>query len=275
MYVTGDPAVAALAQASGVDWVFVDLELLGKHDRQGHLDTVISGHTVADVRAVRAVLDRSRLLVRINPINPRTHHEVEEVIAAGADIVMLPFFDGPDEVEQFVRLVAGRADVCLLVETPRAAERIDEIVAVPGVDYVHIGLNDLHLALGMSFMFELVVDGTVERLCESVGRAAIPYGFGGVGRIGTGDLRAEDVLAEHYRMGSSMVILSRTFCDVSKLGDTDDVAALFDLEVRRIREHEARLAEADQSFFDRSRRDAADAVLRISEQKRAIAAQAR
>lgn len=31
---------------------------------------------------------------------------------------------------------------------------------------IHLGLNDLHLALGMKFMFELLADGTVDRLAK-------------------------------------------------------------------------------------------------------------
>ena len=46
-----------------------------------------------------------------------------------------------------------------------AVERIDEILALDGIDEVHIGLNDLSLGYGMKFMFELLTDGTVERLC--------------------------------------------------------------------------------------------------------------
>ena len=42
MYITNDERVAKVAESSGVDWIFVDLEILGKEKRQGHLDTVIS-----------------------------------------------------------------------------------------------------------------------------------------------------------------------------------------------------------------------------------------
>ena len=177
------------------------------------------------------------------------------MVDAGADIVMLPFFHAASEVAELVRLVDGRARVCLLVETVDAAHDIEAVVAVPGIDYVHIGLNDLHLERGMSFMFELVSDGTVERLCAAVGRAGISFGFGGIGRIGTGDLPAEIILGEHHRLGSSMVILSRTFCDMREAHSTDAVAALFALEVGRVRAREAELAHADAADLDENRRD--------------------
>ena len=50
------------------------------------------------------------------------------------------------------------------METPEAALLIDEILELKGIDMIHLGLNDLHLALGMKFMFELLADGTVDRV---------------------------------------------------------------------------------------------------------------
>lgn len=246
MYVTGDPQVAQIAQRHGVDWVFVDLEMLGKHDRQGHLDTVISGHTLDDVRAVRGVLDESQLLVRVNPIHADSAAEIDEVIDAGADIVMLPFFTTAREVEQFVGFVAGRAEVCLLLETPEAAENVDQIVAVEGIDRIHIGLNDLHLGLGYTFMFELLADGTVERLCRAIDGAGIPFGFGGLARLGSGDLPAESILTEHFRLGSSSVILARSFCDTRAISDLDEIDRLFATGVEAVRHHWAQLPDASE-----------------------------
>ena len=68
---------------------------------------------------------------------------------------MLPYFKRVEEVSKFLQYVNGKAKTCLLVETPESALQIDKILELVGVDMVHIGLNDLHLALGMKFMFEL------------------------------------------------------------------------------------------------------------------------
>ena len=48
-YITKDPAVARIAQAAGVDRIFVDMEYIGKAQRQGGMDTVQNLHTVEDV----------------------------------------------------------------------------------------------------------------------------------------------------------------------------------------------------------------------------------
>lgn len=269
MYLTNDPSVARIAEASGVDWIFVDLEVIGKQARQGHLDTVISGHTLADVYAVRAALTKSQLLVRVNPIYDGSAAEVGAVIAAGADIVMLPYFTQSQEVAAFVDMVAGRAKVCLLVETPQAAESLDEILSVGGIDCVHIGLNDLHLGYRLPFMFDLLADGRVEHLCQRLAKAGVQYGFGGVARLGHGELPAEAILAEHYRLGSTMVILSRSFCDVSTERDIDRIADLFTYEVAKVCRYEESLTHADASFFEENRQFVGRTVKQISERRAA------
>ena len=253
IYITNNEAVARIAQESGVDWICIDLEVRGKAARQGHLNTVQSDHTVEDVRKLRPILNRSELLVRVNPPYDGIKEEVEQVIAAGADIVMLPYFKEKQEVENFIAYVKGRAKTCLLLETPEAVSNIDSILGVPGIDSIHIGLNDLHLAHGMSFMFELLADGTVERLCQKIGAKKVPYGFGGMARIGELVPPAENILAEHYRLGSSMVILARSFCDSSRIRDLDQLAALFKTGVAEIRAYEKLLLEKDKRFFELNR----------------------
>ncbi|MCC4820805.1 aldolase, partial [Vibrio lentus] len=93
----------------GIDRIFLDLEINGKMERQGGLDTVISDHTIDDVVRARKVTNNADLLVRINPIHERSGEEVLSVIDAGADIIMLPMFKTKKEVETFIQLVNGAA----------------------------------------------------------------------------------------------------------------------------------------------------------------------
>lgn len=46
MYITNDPAVARIAEDSGVDRIWVDMEFIGKSARQGGMDTVQLHHTI-------------------------------------------------------------------------------------------------------------------------------------------------------------------------------------------------------------------------------------
>jgi citrate lyase beta subunit len=211
LLITENPEVARYACEHGVDWVMIDLEQIGKLERQGHLDTVMSSHSVQDVAKVRPSVPPGRLVVRTNPVHPGSGEEVEAVLSAGADMLMLPWFHSPDEVHAFCRLVGRRAKVILLVETRRAMENLFECCSVPGVDRVHIGLNDLSIELGRRFMFELLADDTVEKMAKILRAMGMPFGIGGVARLGEGVLPAERILAEHARLGSDAAILSRTF----------------------------------------------------------------
>ena len=169
MYITNRPEIALIAEKNGVDRIFVDMEYIGKAERQGNLDTVQNHHTIHDVSVLRRVLTQSELLVRVNPIHDKTsdysssEEEIEAAIQAGADIVMLPFFKTVAEVKSFLRIVNGRVKTMLLLETPEAVDALNEILAIPGIDEIHIGINDLSIGYGKRFMFELLTDGTVER----------------------------------------------------------------------------------------------------------------
>lgn len=252
MYITNDEKIARIAEDSGVDWIFIDLEIIGKEKRQGHLDTVISRHSIEDVKKIKNVLSKSQLLVRVNPLNDGSKYEIDKVINDGADIVMLPYFKTKNEVETFIDYVNNRAKVCLLCETAEAVENIDDILIVPGIDYIHIGLNDLHLSYGMNFMFELLAAGTVEMLCKKFKEQGIRYGFGGVARLGDGILPAENIIAEHYRLGSSMVILSRSFCNTKIYYDINLIEKIFKNGIREIREYEKMLSHKPKGFYQKN-----------------------
>ncbi|HDR6309267.1 TPA: hypothetical protein QCU60_001078 [Bacillus cereus] len=254
MYITNQEEVAKIAEKSGVDWIFIDLEINGKDERQGHLDTVISRHSINDVGKIKKVLKKSELLVRVNPIYDGSKDEINRVIQDGADIVMLPFFKTKEEVENFVTFVNDRAKVCLLCETAEAVKNMDDILKVQGIDYIHIGLNDLHLSYNKRFMFELLVDGTVEVLCNKFKTNQISYGFGGIAQIGQGALPAENIIAEHVRLGSNMAILSRSFCNTSKISEISKITEVFKTGIKEIREYEDKLSKEKQGFFDENQR---------------------
>lgn len=256
MYITNQPEIAQIAESAGVDRIFVDMEFIGKDARQKGLDTVKSHHTAQDAANIKQAIGKAELLVRINPIHDAltdyasSEEEIDAVIKVGADILMLPFFKTAEEVRTFVRLVGGRAKTMLLLETPEAAEHVDEILAVPGIDEIHIGLNDLSLGYGMKFMFELLADGTVERLCFKFRRKGIRFGFGGIAAIGKGALPSEYVIKEHYRLGSTCAILSRSFCDAAKMESVDAIKEMFVRGVKEIRQMEAECEPHSRFFID-------------------------
>jgi hypothetical protein len=168
-------------------------------------------NNIDDIPLLRKVLNTSELLVRTNPIHAYSQREVDRAIEYGADILMLPMAIDQHDAMQYVRYVAGRAKVCIMIETAAAMARIDKIIDVPGVDEVFIGLNDLHISMGLTFMFELLSGGLVEYMADKCNKKGMTFGFGGIARIGEGMLPSDNILGEHVRLGSSSVILSRTF----------------------------------------------------------------
>ena len=211
MILAANPDSAKEAQCAGVNRVFYDLEFIGKAERQHGRNTVISNNKIDDIPAVRGVLTTSELLVRTNPIHAYSKSEIDKVIGYGADILMLPMVVDHHDVEQYVKMVNGRAKVCIMIETASSMARLDKILAVPGVDEIFVGLNDLHISMGLTFMFELLSGGLVEYIANKCNTAGMPFGFGGIARIGDGMLPSDNILGEHVRLGSQSVILSRTF----------------------------------------------------------------
>lgn len=249
IYITNNPAVARIAEENDVDRIMVDLETLGKEERQKHLNSVKSYHSIDDIQAVAEALDKAEMLVRINPWHEHSVAEIEKSISAGAQSIMLPMWKSEAEVDVFLRTVNKRVRTTLLLETKEAVACLDAVLEHPLLDDIHIGLNDLHLSYGLTFMFELLSNGTVEKLCRKCRDKGVKYGFGGIAKLRKGLVPAENVIMEHYRLGSSGAILSRTFCNAEEIGDLDMVAKVFREQMGLVRDFEASLAQKSESDF--------------------------
>lgn len=272
MFITNDPALGSHAVASGVDRLFVDLETLGKQERQGHLDTHRATHTPEDVAELRRALPAAEIMARVNPVHDGSAAEIDAVIGAGADFVMLPMFTTAEEVEVFLDLVDGRAGTTLLLETPQALARVDEVLAHRArLDEVHVGLNDLHLGLGLDFMFEVLSGGLVDYLAAKVRAAGVRFGIGGIARVGEGAVPAELVIGEHVRLGSEMAILSRTFhqraATVAELEQALDLAE----EIGKVRACESAFRSGGAEALATNQARLREAVRGVVEAKRGAA----
>lgn len=269
MYITKNPEIARIAEEAGVDWIFVDMEFIGKDSRQGGLDTVQNHHTIEDVINIKAAIQKGKVLVRINPIHeaisdyPASIDEIDAVIKAGADIIMLPFFKTIGEVVDFLSYVDGRAKTCLLLETPEAAKLLDQIVEIPGIDMIHIGLNDMHLALKMKFMFQLLADGLVDKWANIVKAKGIQFGFGGLASLDGGVIPGRMIVKEHYRIGSQMVIVSRAFCNTDKIKDLAEIQQIFVSGINSIRNLERKMPSFSLDDFKKNHEAVCVAVEKI------------
>lgn len=273
MYITNNIQIAQIAEKAGVDRIWVDMEWIGKEDRQFGMNTVKSKHTVDDIKKIRSVIKKAELLVRVNPIHQPGEgklgslREIDLTLKNGADVIMLPMFRTVEEVKTFIEYVGGRAKTLLLLETAEAVEKLDEILKIPGIDEIHIGLNDLHLSYKKKFMFELLCDDTVKNICEKIKAKGIKYGFGGIARVGYGMLPAEYIIAEHYALGSSAAILSRGFCDANKVINPLSVEQIFIEGIQNIRKKEEEVKRFTAKQYEENRKIMAEKVREIVAQK--------
>jgi hypothetical protein len=246
--ITNDPALARRCDALEGMRLFVDLERNGKAERQAGRNTFISSHTLDDVGRIKAVLQRSALMVRVNPLHSGSAAEVDAVLAQGADLLMLPMFTHAQALRDFCDLVDGRCPVVALLETAQALECLPDWVGTSGLHEVYVGLNDLHLSLGQRFMFQPLSQGLVDVVARQATARGLRFGFGGIARLDGGLLPGCDVLAEHLRLGSRSVILSRTFHEGARPDAFErEVAAL------RTAEQQLQARSAAQQDADRQR----------------------
>ncbi len=238
--ITDSPDIAVKAQTSGVDIVMVDLEIIGKQSRQGGLNTIISNHSIESIAPIREILDKTKtkLMVRINPLYKGSQQEIDVVIENGADLIMVPMFKSKNELQTICNFIDGRCGVVPLLETTQALLRIDDILDIQNFEFIHLGLNDLRISLGISFLFEVVSGGLIEYAGMKILNKQMKFGFGGIARMDSGELPGKLVLSEHVRLGSNAVILSRAFHNNSKTIKELNENVNLEKEIHRLRQYE-------------------------------------
>jgi 2-keto-3-deoxy-L-rhamnonate aldolase RhmA len=211
--------IAVAAQACGFDAINIDLE-----------HSVIPEAAAAQI-CVTALQAGITPLVRIPSHDA---HYANRILDAGALGVVVPHVGSAEEARAVVqacrfaplgaRSVAGSwphlgyrqwpADVArrtldantlviVMLETPEAVERADEIAAVPGVDILHVGATDLSDALGIPGQF---ADPAIARSFERVVAACRRHGkFAGAGGLAS----APEVMQAMVRRGVRFVTPAR------------------------------------------------------------------
>ena len=263
MMITSSPEVASFIEQHGVSRIFMDQEVNGKSERQGHLDTHKAAHSLEEVAAVAEAIRYAELMVRLNPLYSLSDEEVAGAIDSGAQRLMLPMFTKRADVEEFLALVDGRVPVTFLAETPQALVRMPDWLPLlkPGYDEVHIGLNDLSLGMGLSFLFEPLAIRLLDSAAELFNRHEVTWGFGGMARIGQGELPAEILMGEHIRLGSQWVILSRAFHQGAASSEALMSQLDFPAEIAKLREAQARWQLANPTeLMDNQQRIATTAL---------------
>ena len=210
---SADPVLARRADAAGIDRIGLDLEVMGKADRQRGLGTWVSAHRVEQLPAMRRAVAHGELFCRINPIHPGSRAEIDAVLAHGVDVLMLPMFTTVGEVQTFVALIDGRAKAVPLLEHRGAAEDIERIVRVPGLDCLHVGLTDLALSLKAPNRFALMASPLMDRIAAAAHGAGLRLCVGGIGRAldDSQPVPTDAVYAQYARLDATGALVSRAF----------------------------------------------------------------
>jgi hypothetical protein len=223
--------------------MIIDFEFLEKERRQKGADTEINRDSPEDLEVLCDVGVPHRFC-RVNRPGLWTDREVESAIAAGANHLLLPMVESPDEIELLARRVAGRCTVGILVETLKGVDGAEALAALQ-LEHVYVGLNDLAIDRGSECIFDAVADGTVDRLRYVFAETA--FGFGGATVVDRGyPIPCRLLLAEMARLQCDFTFLRRSF-------KRDMVGRDLPVEIGRIRDLWEELADRDRSQVERDR----------------------
>lgn len=203
-----DPVNASRYLACGISSFMIDFEIMGKDLRQLGFDTEIRPGSLDALRAMSR-LPGAKAWCRLNRHGKHTRHEVEEVLASGARVILLPMVTTLDEVVDFLGLVDHRAKVGIMIETVEGAALASQLGDLP-LDYTFFGLNDFAISRGGGSIFKALADGSVESV-----RNALPqvrFGVGGLTSLQRGaPIPSSRLLEEINRLGCSFTFLRRSF----------------------------------------------------------------
>ncbi|QGJ70997.1 HpcH/HpaI aldolase/citrate lyase family protein [Planctomycetales bacterium 10988] len=251
---TKDPLLAKQADLGGIGRIGVDLEVLGKENRQARKENRFSDHTLEDFIRIQRVLTKAESFARVNPIHAESQQEIESFIQAGVNWLMLPYFHTVSEVEKFLSYVKNRARVVLLIETPESVSLLSELIQLEGVDEVHFGLNDLRLALKLPFHFQVLTNHHLDEAFELLRSKNIPFGIAGVGYPGDSSVPIPPAFfySQLCLLGATRTLISRSFLNhsISKQDFPQALRHLWDSLDQVSSLSRAELLELDRQFIE-------------------------
>lgn len=210
--ITNDPKQAQNLSECGIQQIMVDTEIIGKVERQGHKDTIISDHSLDDIIALKNLNLEAEIICRINPYYNGSFDEIDTAIKNGADIIMIPMITSMDNYQSMVDRVNGKAKVLPLIETPYSVFKLSEILDYSDLTQIHFGLNDLCISLGMKNLFEVLLSQTFQDTVRNIKISGLVKGIGGIGDPQISQKVSPLALLNRYmKCGSNSVILSRSF----------------------------------------------------------------
>jgi hypothetical protein len=210
---TDDPECARAADRAGIDRIGLDLERLGKRERQADPRLWQTTHSEESLPLIGAELRRADLFARTNPPHAGWAEEADRLIAAGAKVLMLPAFHAASEVRDALAAVGGRARLVPLIETAEALADTPAIAAVEGLQEAHFGLNDLAIGMRLPNRFQVLTRPELERAARTLTEAGLRVGVGGIGRARDDGLPVPSdlIYAQYPRLHATGALIARSF----------------------------------------------------------------
>ena len=248
-----DFAFSKACVEGGIDGLIVDFEHKGKDARQLGFDTEINRHSLADLAAIRAIKD-AHILCRINGPDGNALdamiREINDVIDAGADEIIVPMIRKFDEAQAVARAVNRRARITLMVETREALDLVADLCELP-IHRIYVGLNDLRISRQSPSIFAPMIDGTLDAIRADVDH--VDFGFGGLTLAGQGSpLPVAHFVDDLARQRADFTFLRRSF-----YRDVGDQCPTQTLDRMRQDIHEARARTSAKVDLDYNRMRAA------------------
>jgi 4-hydroxy-2-oxoheptanedioate aldolase len=154
----------------GMDVSFIDAERMS-YDFERIEEMTRAAHLAGIASMARAWMNDPGLITRYFDcgLDGMVFPHVEDAAGAKRMMEIVRYARPQDHTDKIVVVMA---------ETPEAIGRLDEIVAVPGVDVVNIGVNDVALAMGHPGQPEhpevvKLVDRGIERIVKGGKHAAL------------------------------------------------------------------------------------------------------
>ena len=207
--------IGKIMKTCGYDWLFIDME----HNSMS-IDTAAQISVAAQDAGVAPI-------VRVPGFQ---HFHASRALDGGAQGVVVPHVDTAEVAAEMVsnckyppvghRSVTGRLPqvnfeahpqdeltrsvnnatlVVVMVETPTAVENVEAIAAVPGVDSVLVGTNDLCTEMGIP---GAVGDARIQEIMERVVAACRAHGK----HPGLGGVYEPPLMERYIRMGMRLIL---------------------------------------------------------------------
>ncbi|MGZ5137001.1 MAG: HpcH/HpaI aldolase family protein [Burkholderiales bacterium] len=207
--------IAAIGKKCGFEWLFIDME-----------------HSSLDVDTA-AQIATAALPVGITPIvrvPGKEHHHASRLLDSGAQGIVVPHVDTVEEAQRavsyckfppvghrsisglqplfgfntippadFARMANDETLVIVMLETPAAIAKADAIAAVPGVDVVLIGTNDLSAEMGIPGQY---ADPRIEDAYRSVITACKKHGK----HPGMGGVYETKLMEKYIKFGMRFIL---------------------------------------------------------------------